>query len=377
MKVSKAVQVLFLSILIFCAVTKANEETESDTEEKTVSETDGIVEENPNYVPAEEESYQDHDEEDEELEKVRAKTAIGKALRKHHLTPREGLKFVKKHRMKITIALALFAFRREIKQLLWRSFSRPVAYRDPETGEIVLVRVPLRISPTSILKLLLFIDMMRRMQSSDSGKAAPLGLLLLAGGKGNPFLSMILSKMLAPSNPAYIPPIEQHFTFERVNERYKKDGMALQKAIDPTGRLDVSNGKNTTSIAQFLSGHKAEQKSYNGTIIMMDMTGLDSSLSRMEVLRDEVSFLLSEYRAKALPTSRNETKVEETSNTTVTEPGFEVVVLLESPGGSAADYALAAQQILRLRNEPGITVTVIVDKVAASGKQIWLATMLM
>lgn len=47
---------------------------------------------------------------------------------------------------------------------------------------------------------------------------------------------------------------------------------------------------------------------------------------------------------------------------------LEVVVVLESSGGSAAEYALAAQQLQRLRNEPGITLTIVVDKVAASGE---------
>jgi ClpP class serine protease len=41
--------------------------------------------------------------------------------------------------------------------------------------------------------------------------------------------------------------------------------------------------------------------------------------------------------------------------------------MLESPGGAAADYGLAAQMMLRLSHEPGLVVTVCVDRVAASG----------
>jgi ClpP class serine protease len=48
------------------------------------------------------------------------------------------------------------------------------------------------------------------------------------------------------------------------------------------------------------------------------------------------------------------------------ENSFEVVALLESPGGSASDDALAAQQLIRLRDQ-GVNVTVCVDKIAASG----------
>jgi ClpP class serine protease len=106
-------------------------------------------------------------------------------------------------------------------------------------------------------------------------------------------------------------------------------------------------------------------------------------VTQTSILRDQVSFLLSEYRKMALlPTTAAAaapaaaTHGNDTSSvnatTTTTEPEndgaeMEVIVLLESPGGSASDYALAAQQILRLRREPGITVTIAVDKVAASG----------
>ena len=44
----------------------------------------------------------------------------------------------------------------------------------------------------------------------------------------------------------------------------------------------------------------------------------------------------------------------------------EVVLVLESPGGSASDYGLAAAQLVRLR-DAGVPLTVCVDRVAASG----------
>ena len=40
--------------------------------------------------------------------------------------------------------------------------------------------------------------------------------------------------------------------------------------------------------------------------------------------------------------------------------------MLESPGGSASDYGLAAAQLVRLR-DAGVPLTVCVDRVAASG----------
>lgn len=50
----------------------------------------------------------------------------------------------------------------------------------------------------------------------------------------------------------------------------------------------------------------------------------------------------------------------------VAEPGDEVVVCLESPGGMVANYGLAASQLSRVRSA-GIQLTIAVDKVAASG----------
>ena len=50
----------------------------------------------------------------------------------------------------------------------------------------------------------------------------------------------------------------------------------------------------------------------------------------------------------------------------VAKPEDEVILLLESRGGSVAHYGLAASQLKRLR-DGGISLTVCVDKVAASG----------
>jgi hypothetical protein len=106
---------------------------------------------------------------------------------------------------------------------------------------------------------------------------------------------------------------------------------------------------------------KTPNRSYNGTTILLDMTQLDTSVSQIGRIRDKVSFILNKYNSQLESLS---------SSSSLSSSQVEICVLLESPGGSAADYALAAQQILRLRNHPNITVTILVDKVAASGK-LW------
>lgn len=93
-------------------------------------------------------------------------------------------------------------------------------------------------------------------------------------------------------------------------------------------------------------------------------------VTSMDQIRDQVSFLLSQYRAPAMMM----VEPDDNSTATPTIGPLEVVVLLQSPGGSAADYGLAAEQSLRLRKEPGITLTICVDKVAASGGYMMACT---
>ena len=151
-----------------------------------------------------------------------------------------------------------------------------------------------------------------------------------------------------------MPTTKQHFTFETINDRYNKDLFAYQKAVRANGLRSQSSYNVTDAVPAIVQQALVEdQPSFHETIVVIDWTKLDSVVSQMDVMRDEVSFILKNY---------------ETQGDADLMPRFqEVVLLLESQGGSAADYSLASQQILRLRKK-GIKVTVCVDKVAASGK---------
>jgi signal peptide peptidase SppA len=146
-----------------------------------------------------------------------------------------------------------------------------------------------------------------------------------------------------------VPLIQQHYTFESLNDRYQKDVWALAKAsknnavVLPTTVVATNNNNNgTTSPSSTTTS--VHHSNNNSTIVVLDWTGLDSSVTNLDTLKDSVSFLLS------LSYSSN----------------FDVVVVLESPGGAAARYAMAAQQLRRLR-QSSHDVTVCVDTVAASG----------
>eukprot|EP00526_Cylindrotheca_closterium_P012258 CAMPEP_0113602448 /NCGR_PEP_ID=MMETSP0017_2-20120614/761_1 /TAXON_ID=2856 /ORGANISM="Cylindrotheca closterium" /LENGTH=463 /DNA_ID=CAMNT_0000510795 /DNA_START=1 /DNA_END=1392 /DNA_ORIENTATION=+ /assembly_acc=CAM_ASM_000147 len=246
----------------------------------------------------------------------------------------------------ITLALAVFAFRREIVYAILHFLNK--LFINSRTGKLTL-------SPTQILKLLLFVDLMRKLQNGGGkNKSDPnANPAIQTLGKMNPLVGSLIKGILT-SNPAYIPPMYQHYTFERVNERYLKDGLALHKAIHSThdGFKWPSSHPVLTHNVEGPTIKMGGEKS-NETAIILDLTKLGPSPS--ETIRDQVSFVLSQYRQAAMKTKDN--------NST----NIEIIAVLESPGGSAVDFGLAAQQLLRLRDEPGVLLTICVDRVAASG----------
>ena len=232
---------------------------------------------------------------------------------------------------------------------------------------------------------------------------------------------------------AYLPPLEQHYAFEQLNERYWRDWGAWRKAF-PTnpalqshhyhlGRNDssetvagsggMSAGSPVMSLIDAIISRKSSSSQLkqrkqsglpkskvsslsnvyphvynNGTAIVLDMTKLDTQATSMERIRDQISFLVhlvqseDEEFFRSKPSVMVESESESTSNTTAnittaslvenqatdaSPPQLEVIVLLESPGGSVSSYGLAASHLQRLRSTPGIKLTICVDSVAASG----------
>ena len=345
-------------------------------EEEEVVDNDDLIQNNPDF----EEELTDSEPYSEEAGNVRnytnndTKSKIGQVLGRG---PRNFRKFMNHHRVKITIALVVIAFQREIRNLIWDTITKPV--HDPQSGKII-GRSFQPIHPTSVLKVLLFIHAVRRLQrfgamENDNSERNPFApALFLLTGQLSSFAAWMMSDMLSPSNPAYIPPVQQHYTFERINHRYQKDVQAYTKAVldEKVTSLKIQQlilaHRNIPNMTNTERGHmmydrllhhgerakRISNSSYNSTIVIMDWTELDSSLSKLDILRDEVSYLIHCHDGLVSTVDDSE------------QSPFEVVVLLESPGGSASEYALAAQQILRLRQN-GISVTICVDKVAASG----------
>ena len=87
---------------------------------------------------------------------------------------------------------------------------------------------------------------------------------------------------------------------------------------------------------------KKKDKKDKPSLYVLDFSG-DMKASQVDQLRDEISAILS-----------------------IATTSDEVVLRLESPGGSVNGYGLAASQLQRLRDKE-IPFTVCIDKVAASG----------
>jgi signal peptide peptidase SppA len=348
---------------------------------------DDLVQINPEYKePIDTESYDEKFGIESNCTNGNTKSLIEQALGRR---PEKIRKFMKQYRVQITMALVVIAFRREIRNFIWDTISKPV--HDPQSGKIVGRKFQ-PIHPTSVLKILLFIHAVRRLQrfgetdNNDTERSPFAPALFLLTGQLSSFAAWMMSDMLSPANPAYIPPVQQHYTFERINHRYQKDVQAYSKAVldEKVTSLKIqqlmfahrtipnmTNTERGNMLYErlFRQGERASRispvltsvtlSSDNSTIIILDWTDLDSSLSKLDTLRDEVSYLIHCYDGLVTKADHSEPPKQD-------QDAFEVVVLLESPGGSASEYALAAQQILRLRQN-GIRVTICVDKVAASG----------
>ncbi|KAL7484130.1 hypothetical protein ACHAW6_009770 [Cyclotella cf. meneghiniana] len=278
-------------------------------------------------------------------------------------------------------------------------------------------------------------------------------------------LSQILSlgsKEELAIHQAYIPHLEQHYTFEQLNERYYRDWAAWRKAFpvnsflahqhvgggvrkDHSGLPDYSSrrkkmssllsslmhpgkdlaskhGVTSASIARSLADTYPRDYT-NGTVVVLDLTKLDTQASKMDFIRDQISFLIhlvdnedpsiflgddkaslsdetspqvddgdvnsnstartadSDMECNATISFSASTVSNTTENTTdltqttqisicsVDEPSnkLEIIVLLESPGGAVSSYGLASSHLQRLRSTPGIKLTICIDTVAASG----------
>jgi serine protease SohB len=132
-----------------------------------------------------------------------------------------------------------------------------------------------------------------------------------------------------------------HIEVKNINQKFEEMGLMMKSQV-------LSKKEFKASIKLLKSKHKEREKNSakkeNATknIFLLNFKG-DIRASEVESLREEITSIL-----------------------TVAKASDEVVLILESAGGTVHGYGLAASQLKRIRDKK-ISLTVAVDKVAASG----------
>lgn len=128
-------------------------------------------------------------------------------------------------------------------------------------------------------------------------------------------------------------------TVEKLNDKYREMSDLLQRAVlNKAARKKHEKAEKKDRKQE----EKADKKEDRKRVFVLDFKG-DIRASAVTHLREEISAVVS-----------------------VANAHDEVVLRLENPGGTVHEHGLAASQLLRIKSR-GIPLTVIVDKVAASG----------
>lgn len=149
----------------------------------------------------------------------------------------------------------------------------------------------------------------------------------------------------------------QHFVWERLNDKYLRDAAALQNVLElpPSGTTDWKWKwylRKQRRVEGKVSKRKAlPPQTFARTVVVLDI-GPEMNIPHLE---QAITFILSQHREQAFGSINGLAKE------------LEVIILVDSPGGAVTDYGLAGAQVRRLTQEPGVTTTVLIDKIAASG----------
>ncbi len=134
---------------------------------------------------------------------------------------------------------------------------------------------------------------------------------------------------------------KEHLEINHINRRYETMSNTINSAYLSKKEFKDKVKKQKKERKAIAKG-KVEPDEDKNRIFVLKFKG-DIEASEIDRLREEITAVL-----------------------TVSEPGDEVVVNVESRGGVIHGYGLAASQLKRIKDK-GISLTIAVDKVAASG----------
>ncbi|MEM9209100.1 MAG: protease SohB [Pseudomonadota bacterium] len=163
---------------------------------------------------------------------------------------------------------------------------------------------------------------------------ADYGLFLL---KTLTFVAAVLAIIAAGTAASRKAAYQEGLEVDNLNKKFRKMASGLRRAVMTKAEWKVEAKKEKEAA-------KAESKAtdHKPRTFVLDFKG-DLKASAVPSLREEISAVLD-----------------------VAEDGDDVVLRLDNSGGVVHEHGLAASQLVRLRDR-GIPLTVVVDKVAASG----------
>jgi len=141
---------------------------------------------------------------------------------------------------------------------------------------------------------------------------------------------------------------EGHIEVRDLNEKYRDIGRHIQQIVVEPELLKASKKaekkaeKVRVKAQKKKRGKEADDAERRNRLYVLDFDG-DLRASATDNLREEISAVLPQV-----------------------QPGDELLLRVESPGGLVHGYGLAASQLQRIR-DAGVPLTIAVDKVAASG----------
>ena len=121
-----------------------------------------------------------------------------------------------------------------------------------------------------------------------------------------------------------------------------KGELELPLKIKALNKKYTDEKKRLTKVFKIKTKEKTKKKKIKNNLYVLSFNG-DLRASAVESLRKEISSVLS-----------------------IIQPNDQIMLKLESPGGTIIDYGLAHAQLKRIRNK-GIKLSICVDRVAASG----------
>lgn len=153
----------------------------------------------------------------------------------------------------------------------------------------------------------------------------------------------------------------------RSQMRGDRGRLSVQKVNDLIKDLRYALEANTMDPSHVKKARKKEQKeeSKKQKQITKELKKKPKQYSEEQETQSKKAFVIQfdgDVKASALDNLR----LEITAILTMAGEQDEVVICLESPGGMVHSYGLAASQLARIKSK-GIPLTVVVDKVAASG----------